>query len=334
MDKQRRRKRDKKKEFEKLEKSKPLQLMLFELDPKDKDYSQTIELYDFIPKFNWGKSKRIEGEFLRTIKREFECRGKQYHLTLMPARIEDGKNGSKEYYPSQREELVEDALRKMMTEGQSMMLDGEAGISFTLYQLQKELSENGHTYSYDELKDAIRVLNGTDLILKDEAGTTEAAFSPIESYGFAGEGKETRTFVRFSPLVTNSIKAGSFRMINYDKAMSLKSVIARQLHKRMSHHYIQASLTNPYDIMLTTIIRDFGLTLQRRIQYNLDEVEIALGIMKEKNIIINFKIEKVFELKPRRKLVDAKIFLQPHPHFIDDIIKANKNAKRIRELQQ
>ena len=76
MDKQRRRKRDKKKEFEKLEKSKPLQLMLFELDPKDKDYSQTIELYDFIPKFNWGKSKRIEGEFLRTIKRKFECRGK------------------------------------------------------------------------------------------------------------------------------------------------------------------------------------------------------------------------------------------------------------------
>lgn len=330
---QRRRKRDKKKEFEQLEKSKPLQLMLFELDPKEKDYSQTIELYDFIPKFNWGKSKRIEGEFLRTIKREFECRGKHYHLTLMPARIEDGKDGSKEYYPSQREELVEDALRKMMTEGQSLMLDGEAGISFTLYQLQKELSENGHTYSYDELKDAIRVLNGTDLILKDEDGATEAAFSPIESYGFAGEGKETKTFVRFSPLVTNSIKTGSFRMINYDKAMSLKSVIARQLHKRMSHHYIQASLTNPYDIMLTTIIRDFGLTLQRRIQYNLDEVEIALGIMKEKNIIINFKIEKVFELKPRRKLIDAKIFIQPHPHFIDDIVRANKNAKKIKELR-
>lgn len=329
---QKRRKREKKKEFGQLEKSKPLQLMLFEIDSRDKDYSQTIELYDFIPKFNWGKSKRIEGEFLRTIKREFECRGVHYHLTLMPARIEDGKNGSKEFYPSQREELVEDALRKMMTEGQSMMLDGEAGISFTLYQLQKELSENGHTYSYDELKNAIRVLNGTDIILKDDSGTVESAFSPIESYGFAGEGEETKTFVRFSPLVTNSIKAGSFRMINYDKAMSLKSVIARQLHKRMSHHYIQASLSNPYDIMLTTIIRDFGLTLQRRIQYNLDEVEIALGIMKEKNIIINFRVDKVFELKPRRKLVDAKIFLQPHPHFIDDIIRANKNAKRIREL--
>jgi len=331
---QRRRKRDKKKEFEQLEKSKPLQLMLFELDPKDKDYSQTIELYDFIPKYNWGKSKRIEGEFLRTIKREFECRGNRYQLTLMPARIEDGKDGSKEYYPSQREELVEDALRKMMTEGQSLLLDGATGISFTLYQLQKELSENGHTYSYDELKDAIRVLNGTDIILKGDNSTEEIAFSPIESYGFAGEGKETKTFVRFSPLVTESIKAGNFRMINYDKAMSLKSVIARQLHKRMSHHYIQASLTNPYEILLTTIIRDFGLTLQRRIQYNLDEVEIALAVMKEKNIVINFKIDKVYDLKPRRKLIDAKISLQPHPGFIDDIVKANAHAKKRRELQK
>lgn len=334
MEKPRRRKRDKKKQFDQLEKAKPLQLMLFELEPEDKDYSQTVELYDFIPKYNWGKSKRIEGEFLRTIKREFECRGRRYHLTLMPARIEDGKDGSKEYYPSQREELVEDALRKMMTERQSLLLDGEAGIAFTLYQLQKELSEKGHTYSYEELKDAIRVLNGTDIILKDETETVESAFSPIESYGFAGEGKETKTFVRFSPLVTHSIKAGNFRMINYDKAMSFKSVIARQLLKRMSHHYIQASLTNPYDIRLTTIVRDFGLTLQRRIQYNLDEVENALEVMKEKNVIINFKIDKIYELKPRRKLLDAKISIQPHPHFIEDIVKANKNAKRIRELSK
>jgi hypothetical protein len=36
----------------------------------------------------------------------------------MPARIEDGADGSKEYFPAQREELVEDALRKLMTERQ------------------------------------------------------------------------------------------------------------------------------------------------------------------------------------------------------------------------
>ena len=330
----RRRKRDKKKPFDQFEKSRPVQLTLFELSPEDKDYSQSVELYDFIPKYAWGKVKRIEGEFLRTINREFECRGRRYLLTLMPARIETGKGSSMEYYPAQREELVEDALRKMMTERQSVMLDGEAGISFTLYQLQKELSEKGHTYSYGELKDAIRILNGADIILKDENEKVETAFSPIESYGFAGEGAETKTFVKFSPLVTHSIQAGNFRLINYDKAMSYKSVIARQLHKRMSHHYIQASLTNPYDILLTTIIRDFGLTLQRRIQYNLDEVEKAVAEMRDKNVIINCKIDKIFEMKPRQKIINAKLSIQPHPHFIDDIIKANKNAKKLKEIKE
>ncbi len=327
-----RRKREKKKPLEQFEQSKPIQLTLFEAEPEDKDYSRSVELYDFIPKYCWGKVKRIEGEFLRTIKREFECRGRHYQLTLMPARIEDGENNSKEYFPSQREELVEDALRKLMTERQGVMLDGEAAIVFTLYQLQKELGEKGHTFSYDELKDAIRVLNGTDIILKDASENMEVAFSPIENYGFAGEGKETRTFVKFSPLVTHSIKSGTFRLINYDTAMSYKSVIARQLHKRMSHHYIQASLANTYDILLTTIIRDFGLTLQKRIVDNLKEVVKALDIMKENDVILNFKIDKIYGENPRQKITDAKISIQPHPHFVNDIIKANKNAKRVKEL--
>lgn len=331
MDKSPRRKREKKKPLEHFEQAKSIQLTLFEAEPEDKDYSRSVELYDFIPKYCWGKVKRIEGEFLRTIKREFECRGRNYQLTLMPARIEDGKDNSKEYFPSQREELVEDALRKLMTERQGVMLDGEAGIVFTLYQLQRELSEKGHTFSYDELKDAIRILNGTDIVLRDASENVEVAFSPIENYGFAGEGKETQTFVKFSPLVTHSIKSGTFRLINYDTAMSYKSVIARQLHKRMSHHYIQASLTNTYDILLTTIIRDFGLTPQKRIGDNLKEIVKALEIMKENEVILNFKIEKLCSEKPRRKITDAKIYIQPHPHFVNDIIKANKNAKRVKE---
>jgi hypothetical protein len=334
MNKPPRRKREKKKTFEQFDQSKPRQLTLFETQPEDKDYSRSVELYDFIPKYCWGKVKRIEGEFLRTIKREFECRGRHYQLTLMPARLENGADGSKEYFPAQREELVEDALRKLMTERQGMMLDGEAAIVFTLYQLQKELSDKGHTFSYNELKDAIRVLNGTDIILKDAGENMEVAFSPIENYGFAGEGKETRTFVKFSPLVTHSIKSGTFRLINYDTAMSYKSVIARQLHKRMSHHYIQASLTNTYDILLTTIVRDFGLTPQKRIVDNLKDVVKALDVMKANDVILNFKIDKIYIESPRRRITDAKISIQPHPHFVNDIIKANKNAKKVSELSK
>ena len=327
-----RRKRDKAKSLERYDLSRPDQLSLFELMPSEDDYSQSVELYDFIPKYFWGKAERLNGKFLDNLHREFECRGRRYQLTLMPARLETEDGSFKEYYPSRREELVEDALRKLMTERQSIMLDGEAGIIFTLYQLQKELSDKGHTFSYNEIKDAIRVLNSADIILKDDNEQIETAFSPIESYGFAGEGSETKTFVRFSSLVTHSIKAGTYRLINYDTAMSYKSVIARQLHKRMSHHFIQASFTTTYEILATTIIRDFGLTPQKRLQQNLVEIEKAIEEMKAKNVVLNCRVNKVFQTIPRTKLLDAKFIFQPHPFFIDDIKKGNAKAKRLREI--
>jgi hypothetical protein len=129
-----RRKREKSKNFEQYELTRPLQLSLFDLEPTEGSYSNSIELYDFMPKYVWGKVERINDKFLESIKREFECRGKKYQLTMMPARLEL-EEGSREFYPSKREELIEDALRKLMTEQQGVMLDGEAGIAFTLYHL-------------------------------------------------------------------------------------------------------------------------------------------------------------------------------------------------------
>ena len=54
-EKPRRRKREKSKKFEQLEVSRPLQLTLFDLEQDEDSYSQSIELYDFIPKYVWGK---------------------------------------------------------------------------------------------------------------------------------------------------------------------------------------------------------------------------------------------------------------------------------------
>jgi hypothetical protein len=116
--------------------TRPVQLSLFELLlPEEKKFSNTVELYDFIPKYHWGKAKRIEGEFLRALIREFECRGKKYKVKVDPAKITESDGISRDYYPSKREELVEDALRKLATEGQGVFLDDAAGVTFTIYQL-------------------------------------------------------------------------------------------------------------------------------------------------------------------------------------------------------
>lgn len=321
-------KKTKEKKFVEFKQTKPLQLNFFELlEQRDRDYSNTVELYDFMPKYVWGKVERIAEKYLPTLSREFECRGKKFTIELTPARIKDGESET-EFYPSKREEIIEDGLRKLLVEGQGAFLDGEIGVTFTIYQLQKELKDNGHTYSRDQIKQSLLILAKTKIQLRSEDSETEIIFSPIETLGFRGKDGEIQTFIRFSPLVTKSIKERSFRLYNYEKVMSYKSVIARQLHKRMSHHYTQASLSNSYSILLTTIIRDFGLTKQAQLRNNQIEIEKAIEEMMDKDTILNCKTEKIIETKPRIKLLDVKFIIQPHPSFAAEVTEANTKKKR------
>ena len=178
------------------------------------------------------------------------------------------------------------------------------------------------------------ILARTNIELKSEDAEVEIYFSPIETLGFKGKNDEKQTFVRFSPLVTKSIQERSFRLINYEQVMSYKSVIARLLHKRLSHHYTQASLTDPYHFLLTTVIRDFGLTKQEQLRNNQIEVEKALEEMKGKNVVLNFKADKVIESAARAKLIDVKFNLQPHPYFVSDVKKANVRKQKENHLLQ
>lgn len=322
--------------------AKPEQMTLFEiLAPEDQKYSNSIELYDFIPKYFWGKADRVKvekvnREVLPRIERPFECRGKKYRVSLNPASIKDKDGIERDYYPTQREELVEDALRKLACEGQGLFLDDQAGVVFSVYEMQKELKSMGHTYSKDEIKDALLVCAKTNIEVENEDGTAIVISSLFETVGlqtredWQGHGEKTRCFVRFNSLVTASIKNRSFRQLNYETAMGYKSVIARQLHKRMSHHFIQASLVHRYDIKLTTIIRDFGLTRYEKISNNLRDVRMALKEMETSKVILNFTEEPVYDHDRKNKLSDVKFIIQPHPHFNSEMREANERLKNVK----
>src|SRR6266702_2757150 len=104
-----------------LERTYPHQLMLFQTfipedDPDDK-YSNTIELYDAIPKYFSNAramdAMRKDGIYLPTLERVFQHRQETYTVQIRPARVRGRTGAEKEYYPSPREELVEEALRKL-----------------------------------------------------------------------------------------------------------------------------------------------------------------------------------------------------------------------------
>jgi hypothetical protein len=162
-----------------LDKTYPQQLTLFqtflpEEDPDDK-YSNTIELYDAIPKYFSNPKAMADmrqlGAYLPTLERVFRHRNETYTVHIRPARLQDRLGKDKEYYPGSREELVEEALRKVACDQMNgVYLDNQAGVQFTLYELKQELKRQGHDIHFYSLIDSLRICSGVLLSVRRDNG--------------------------------------------------------------------------------------------------------------------------------------------------------------------
>jgi hypothetical protein len=107
--------------------------------------------------------------------------------------------------------------------------------------------------------------------------------------------------------------------------MSHGSHLARWLHKRLSHNYVNASFQNPYNILLSSMRRDSGLLEYKRPS---DVVRKAEATLQE---LINHDVIMYFEKKERRgsrnKILDIKYLLTPHFDFVRDVKAANKRQR-------
>ena len=323
-----------------LKRTNPEQLSLFQAFVPDEDkYSNTIELYDAIPKYYPIKHMgplRIQGTFLPNLTRNFEHRGEPFTLTIRPARI-SYKNGSiREFYPSFREELVEEALRKIACDRlNGIFLDEQAGVQFTLYELQKELTIRKHAVNLPDLVESLKICNLASLTLeKDGVALIQSSIFPVLLLASKGDWlknpKQTRCYVQFNPLITASINHISYRQYDYMTYMSYTHRLARWLHKRLAHNYIQASLMDLYHINMSTIIRDSGAYLAPRGDNRPREIETALNELKSKQVLMNFK--KAIQRGLRNAIVDITYTLYPDLSFIQEVKKANARSKKIAEF--
>src|SRR5215510_15092969 len=161
-----------------LTRTQPYQLSLFQTFlPDDPRYSNSIELFDATPKYFPAKHQaalRINDTFLPNLERTFEHRGQVYGMTLRPARLTGRDGVIREYYPSFRDELVEEALRKIACEcDNGVFLNEQAGVQFTLYELQKELALRGHAINLPDILDSLKVCNLASMsIIIDDGGST------------------------------------------------------------------------------------------------------------------------------------------------------------------
>ncbi len=327
-----------KKDIKEYVQSEPIQLELFQTKRNKDKYSNTVELYDMMPKYYFGGVERKNGKYLDILSREFECRKKGYKVNIHPAAILEKDGTTKYYYPSQREELVEDALRKFAANKKGIYLDKDAAVKFTLYELQQELTRMGHGYNINEIKQSLEVCNKTILDTIEKHGARISYSSPI--FPFVGietsegiEGGKNKVAVMFHPLVTRAIDENSYRLVNYERLMRCKIVLSRWWTKRISHYFSQAEHKGKDDfgIKLSTLIRDSGMKRYKKLSDNIIQVTKAIKEMKKMDTIRDYRIEKEFDEKNKRKIRDAKINLYVSKEFAAEIKKANSEANSRKE---
>ncbi|MBW4635829.1 MAG: hypothetical protein KME30_29290 [Iphinoe sp. HA4291-MV1] len=337
-----------------LDRSEPPLLSLFQTFlPSTEKYSNTIELYDALPKYYPSPKKmaslREQGKFLNTLERNFKHRGKSYRVQIYPARIEVEDGKFIEYYPTEREQLVEEALRKIATDSLSgVFLNEKAGVQFTLNQLMRELKKYDHSISYPALIEALTICNRTNLTVKSGDGATILQ-SPIfptvlikSRKEWLNEPRDAYCYVQFNPLVTVCLENLSYRQFDYNTSMRLSQPLTRWLHKRISHYYIQANLLAPYKIKATTIIRDSGLITDEKFSRALNTISKCLDDLKNPlpqsndtptdsrlTVLLGYNADRISE---GRRIVDIQYTLRPSPYFVQEAKLANSRQNKIVEL--
>jgi hypothetical protein len=344
---------DKIKEYTEYSKSRTEQLDLFSnlgnIYERDKSrYSATVELYDLTPKYFYGEQDRMRTRdgFLQIIKRQFIHRKAKMLVEVTPANLLQRDGSTKSFYPSYREEIVEDTLRKFsIDKTRNELLDGILSVKFTLYELYKELKLKNHEYNYEQIIESLEILTKTNIKIQQEGADKDVELysNMFETFSIVNTNKQRKNveitdnygkgvcyYVRFNTLVTNSIKNKTWKLINYEQCMSYRTVLSRYLHKRISHMFSSKDLEMLYSIMLTTLFRDTGLIFYTHMSENIRRIERSLNEMKKIGSITDYKLDKVFFGGKKNKIEDVKISLFISSGFHEDIrrgflVKNKKN---------
>lgn len=354
-------KKKKEKKYSEFEKTYPQQLDLFSFsnlfENKKEKYSNTVDLYDTMPKYFHGDVEKIrkDGKYIDIISRDFVFKKQQMIINIYPARILQKNKESKDFLPSQREEIIEDVLRKFATDpNRNEFLDDRLSVKFSLYDLWKELRAIKHPYDYCEIKESLEILSKTNIEVKTINGRATFASNMFETFGVVNDNdniidfedniddhqnddysKKIIYFVRFNSLVSESIKNKTWKILNYEQCMKYKKVISRWLHKRISHMFLTNDIKLPFNILLSTIIRDSGMTEYGRITNSIIQVQKCLAEMIEVGSIDRYDTEKLYSKERKNKIVDVKFFIFVSSSFYEDMrlnyltIQENDKVKKI-----
>lgn len=313
----------------------PLQYDFFETEGRG--LTNTIALWDVAPRGLITLSAELSDGEGRTIRRSFEYGGARYNLRLTPAFIErDGVEVAR--YPAEREQLVEEVVRQFAVKRSRLFQSdkGEAGVTFTLYEVFKELVRTGHQFSYAEIREALTILHlSTVEIMKVESDGQKAKERVVSGSTFPmlvwsdRNSDDAETVVSFNWLISKGVGDFAFRQMNYEILMAMPGPIERWLYRYLIHDTLFFEKASPWrTLKASEIIAGCGLVMRSRERDTYRRISQAMVALKAKGIIANVDVEAV---RVRRKIVDVEYSIELSDTFMNSMKASANQHKQMRE---
>lgn len=322
----------------------------------DAGYSNTIELYDAFPKFVHGKytvinehdlppeQHVIERRFTLPVRAEDGTKSKQdFYLKITPATIirkKAGKTIRCFAYPSYREMLVEDAIRKIAIEHGALLKDGKVGCRFSIRQIRRILENAGHAMPHHAVVEAINVMNKCTLeygYVESDNKTRVSARSPLfpevafRTQDEYAEDNEALSFVSFHKLVNKGIASLNYRNYDFATCIRYKSGITSYLHKRLSQRFVQAAKDNSYRLGVVEFAISSGMNEDMPFKERVRTLKESLDELQENGVVASYETLPVPDPVDRRKRADVIFEIRVTEDFVSKTIKINGHSKRLIE---
>lgn len=295
------------------------------------DVSNTVEIWERIPKYFPARTlEKLRPEKGQPDPYEWEYieQGHKYTVVIQPALVK--QNGSyKAYFPSVTEELIEEALKKILSDQQYGIHDPEnveTWVKFSLSMLYRELNDRGCTRSRVEIKHALEVMNKCNVSFLKEGKEiwSGAILQDLVTVGREDYLADTDAhhIARLPVFISHAINCLDYRQFNYTRLMNCNSPLSRWIYKQLIHRFKQANLFNDYHFMYEDL-KGSGLLQQSRESDNRRTALEALNELVSRDVLVRYTS---LERKEGRKVVNVKYTVYPSNDFIKEQKAAGKRV--------
>ena len=309
--------------------------------------SNSLDFWDAIPKYSvnrqgGGRQRGPDAAPPSILTRHFEFRNHSFQLEIRPARVRHPRTGAIHVaYPTLREEIVEDALRKIASQQQcGFYCQGpgqpRAGVRFTLHALRKYLREQGHTMDHYQVKESLLILADChiEVVTIDGPLRKQINASIIRTLILSGradleQDPSCLCYADFHPLITDAIDAIQYRQFDLSAVLQHRKPLARWLHKYFIRAARNASPLHPIKLSMKFVKNASGLLGSARWRDDVRALRAALAELIDNHVLV---AAHACEAPVGAADADLRWLLTPSASLVADIIAANQRCQHHRSL--